>query len=46
MTTDRSYRPRKTIKQAIEELDRCKNTQFDSEVVKAFKSALKRENII
>ncbi len=46
MTTDRSYRPRRTIQQAIEELDRCSGTQFDKEIVSAFKSALKRNRLI
>lgn len=46
MTTDRSYRPRRTIKEAIDELDRCKDTQFDAEVVRAFKSALKKGGFI
>ncbi|MGC8925730.1 MAG: HD domain-containing phosphohydrolase [Calditerrivibrio sp.] len=46
MTTDRSYRPRRTAKEAIEELDRCSGTQFDREIVSAFKSALKKGKII
>ncbi|MGA1861844.1 response regulator [Deferribacter thermophilus] len=43
MTTDRSYRKRRTLTWAIEELDRCSGTQFDPEIVKAFKSALKKK---
>jgi len=46
MTTDRSYRPKRSIKEALEELDRCTGTQFDKEVVTAFKSALKKEKYI
>jgi len=46
MTTDRSYRPKRSIKEALEELDRCTGTQFDKEVVSAFKSALKKEKYI
>ncbi|MCX8084135.1 MAG: response regulator [Calditerrivibrio sp.] len=46
MTTDRSYRPKRTPIQAIEELDRCTGTQFDKEIVLAFKSSLKRTKII
>ncbi|KAA0258413.1 response regulator [Deferribacter autotrophicus] len=42
MTTDRSYRKRRTLTWAMEELDRCSGTQFDTEIVKAFKSAMKR----
>lgn len=43
MTTDRSYRKRRTLSWAIEELDRCSGTQFDPDIVNAFKSALKKK---
>jgi len=46
MTTDRSYRPKKELKEAVEELDVCTGTQFDPDIVKAFKSALKGNDII
>ncbi|MCA1932193.1 MAG: response regulator [Calditerrivibrio sp.] len=46
MTTDRSYRPRRNAIQAVEELDRCVGTQFDRDVVAAFKSALKKKGYI
>ncbi|MEF3254943.1 MAG: HD domain-containing protein, partial [Deferribacterales bacterium] len=46
MTTDRSYRPRRTPQLAVEELERCIGTQFDKDVVTAFKSALKRYGYI
>ena len=36
MTSDRSYRPRYTLYKALEELERCKGTQFDSELVDVF----------
>ncbi|MGA1846859.1 HD domain-containing phosphohydrolase [Deferribacter abyssi] len=42
MTTDRSYRKRRSLTWAMEELDRCSGTQFDSEIVKVFKSAMKK----
>lgn len=42
MTTDRSYRNKRTMELAFEELDRCTGTQFDVEIVKAFKSSMKR----
>mgnify|MGYP005857709331 CR=1 FL=1 len=42
MTTDRSYRNRRSMELAFEELDRCTGTQFDAEIVKAFKSSMKR----
>jgi HD-GYP domain-containing protein (c-di-GMP phosphodiesterase class II) len=37
MTTDRVYRSRLTHERAIAELERCAGTQFDPEVVSAFK---------
>jgi len=43
MTTDRSYRTKRDAKLAFEELDRCTGTQFDKEIVAAFKSAMKRK---
>jgi HD-GYP domain-containing protein (c-di-GMP phosphodiesterase class II) len=36
MTSDRSYRPRYTLYKALEELERCKGTQFDPELVDIF----------
>jgi len=44
MTTDRSYRVKRNHELAFEELDRCTSTQFDREIVLAFKSAMKRRN--
>lgn len=41
MTSDRSYRPRFTTLAALEELERCKGTQFDPIVVDAFMLAIK-----
>jgi diguanylate cyclase (GGDEF)-like protein/putative nucleotidyltransferase with HDIG domain len=38
MTTDRVYRSRLTHERAIAELERCAGTQFDPEVVEAFKA--------
>jgi response regulator RpfG family c-di-GMP phosphodiesterase len=46
MTTDRSYRPRMNYVQALEELERYAGTQFDADILSAFKSALKKEGII
>lgn len=43
MTSDRSYRPRFTVIAALEEIERCKGSQFDPYVVDAFMIAL-REN--
>lgn len=40
MVTDRPYRKGKPPWQAIEELERCSGTQFDPEVVEAFKKVI------
>lgn len=40
LTTDRPYRPARTKQQAIDELIRCVDTQFDSRVLTAFLDAL------
>ena len=40
MTSDRSYRPRYTLYKALEELEKCKGTQFDPELVDIFVSEL------
>lgn len=37
MTSDRPYRNKLSLGQALEELEKCSGTQFDPEVVKAFK---------
>ena len=37
MTSDRSYRPRLSVKQALKELEECSGTQFDPDVIRAFK---------
>ncbi len=36
MTSDRSYRPRFTLFKALEELEKCKGTQFDPQLVDIF----------
>jgi len=38
MTTQRPYRQAQTVEAAMAELDRCSGTQFDPEVVRAFKA--------
>ena len=41
MTSDRAYRPRFTTVKALEEMENCKGTQFDPELVDAFQLAIK-----
>ncbi len=43
MTTDRPYAKALSIEEAIKELERCKGTQFDPEVVDAFISLIKEK---
>jgi hypothetical protein len=43
MTSTRSYRTARSVSDAIEELRRCKGTQFDPRMVEALISALARE---
>ena len=43
MTTDRPYRPAMTHKEAIEEILRCKGTQFDPEIVDVFIKTYKKD---
>ncbi|MEQ8198503.1 MAG: diguanylate cyclase [Clostridiaceae bacterium] len=45
MTSDRPYNKRKTYEEGIEELIKCKNSQFDPEIVDAFIHAIRREKI-
>lgn len=46
ITTDRSYRKGRNSKVAVDELHRYSNTQFDTEVVKAFTTYLIENEII
>ncbi len=48
MTSDRAYRPRFTVVKALEEMESCKGTQFDPEMVDAFMIAMKnnKEQVI
>jgi len=43
MTTTRSYRGARSIEEALEELRRCKDTQFDAGFVEALVAAITRE---
>ncbi len=45
MTSDRPYRPRMKIDDAIAEVRKCDGSQFDPSVVKAFLSAHKKGNL-
>jgi response regulator RpfG family c-di-GMP phosphodiesterase len=42
MTSDRPYRPAKSFEAGIAEILRCEGTQFDPQVVRAFRSAMPR----
>jgi len=42
MTSDRAYRPRFTVVKAMEEIENCKSTQFDPELVDAFMIAMRK----
>ena len=41
MTSDRSYRPRFTLIKALDEVERCKGTQFDPKLAEIFIEAIK-----
>lgn len=45
MTSDRSYRPRFTLEKALEELEKCKGSQFDPNLVDLFIDEVKKEGI-
>ncbi|HEX6989213.1 MAG TPA: HD-GYP domain-containing protein [Bacillota bacterium] len=40
MISARPYKPTRTVHEALEELDRCSGTQFDPQVVQAFRRAI------
>ncbi|MBU1629426.1 MAG: HD domain-containing protein, partial [Gammaproteobacteria bacterium] len=46
MISERPYRPPKNIEEAVEELKRCKGSQFDPKVVDAFLEILEEEDIL
>ncbi|MDD5495531.1 MAG: HD domain-containing protein [Candidatus Omnitrophica bacterium] len=46
MTTNRPYRKKKTIEDAIQELKRCSGTQFDPLIVSAFLLAYEKGSIL
>ena len=43
MTADRPYRPRMTLDEACDELERCGGTQFDPAVVRLFVAEVRRQ---
>jgi putative nucleotidyltransferase with HDIG domain len=45
MTTSRIYKPRKSVKEALDEIKRCASTQFHPEVAKAAEIALKNVSV-
>jgi HD-GYP domain-containing protein (c-di-GMP phosphodiesterase class II) len=46
MVSKRHYREQLTIKGALEEIFKCKGTQFDPAVVDAFLKVMKEKNIL
>jgi HD-GYP domain-containing protein (c-di-GMP phosphodiesterase class II) len=46
LTTNRPYRTSRNRVEALNELLRCRHTQFDAEVVNAFGASLERSNIL
>jgi HD-GYP domain-containing protein (c-di-GMP phosphodiesterase class II) len=42
ITSDRSYKKGRTAEQALSELERCANTQFDGKLVAAFVRAMRQ----
>jgi response regulator RpfG family c-di-GMP phosphodiesterase len=45
MTSDRSYRKALNLEEALAELNRCRNTQFDPTAVEAFEEVLETERL-
>jgi len=46
ITTNRPYKKKKSVEEALQELKRCSGTQFDPVVVSAFLLAFEKGNII
>ena len=46
VTTDRPYRKKRKIAEAIQEIKKCSGTQFDPEVANAFLKAYKKGKIV
>ena len=46
ITTNRPYKKKKTVEEALTEIKRCSGTQFDPVVVSAFLLAYEKGNII
>lgn len=44
MTSDRPYRKALSVEEAMAELNRCRNTQFDPTAVEAFERVIEKEN--
>ena len=42
MVSERAYKPGRTVDEAMEELRRCRGTQFDPDIVEAFARSLER----
>lgn len=46
MTTSRPYRKKRTIEEAFDELDACRGTQFDPDLVEPFKEVVREIGIL
>ena len=44
MTSDRPYREARSVEEAMAEMNRCRNTQFDPTAVEAFERVVEKEN--
>jgi len=44
MTSDRIYRPRRSSRAALAELERCAGTQFDPDIVAAFREEIEESS--
>jgi diguanylate cyclase (GGDEF)-like protein len=46
MTSDRTYRPRRSSRAALAELERCAGTQFDPGIVAAFREEIEESSLL
>lgn len=46
ITSDRSYRPRRSVQEAVAEIERCAGTQFDPQIVNVFLAMMREEGCL